>query len=227
MSHEIHTLFWKNSDPKFYNYHSQIMNKFGLKINYCNENINTGEWMNNVMNHATSDVVGFVDIDCVITNNDIVPDCINFSKSNKTIVGIAQVSNHIFPRNHIFAGPAFFFIYRDTWIKVGRPSFMQLKNKFKNFFRTKYDVCEGVCYKFEKKNISYKALYPTHFDIPRKEYRLHNYGAYGVGTLFQGGVYHLYESRRSENLDLFEKRCKQILSNNFETKNMFSSLENF
>ena len=151
MNFEIHTLYWKDSDPKFYFYHSKIMKKNDINIHYTNENINTGKWMDEIINKSKSDIIGFIDIDCVVTNKYIVPKCINFLKKNKSIIGIAQVSNHIFPYNHIFVGPAFFFIHRQTWLDVGKPSFMQLKNKIKNFFKIKYDFAEGVCYRFEKK----------------------------------------------------------------------------
>ena len=227
MNFEIHTLYWKNSNPVFYHYHSKIMNKFNVDINYSNENINHGIWMDKVINESKSDIIGFIDIDCVVTNDQIISECIKYLNKKKSIIGIAQVTGHIHPANHIFVGAGFFFIFKKSWEDVGKPSFVQLKDKLKNYFKTKYDYAEGVCYAFEKKKIKYKALYPTHFQKYNEtnQYHLHNYGPYGIGTHFNGGIYHLYESRNNDNIQLFKKKCEEILNNKFSTSDMISCLD--
>ena len=225
MNFEIHTLFWKDSNPIFYEYHSKIMKKFNININYTNENVNNGKWMNHVMNRASNDIIGFIDIDCVVTNKKIIYDCLNYVDKNKSIIGISQVSNHISPFTHIFVGPGFFFINKNTWLSIGKPSFGQLKHKLKNIFKTKYDFAEGVCYAFEKKNIKYRALYPLYFDQPHPDYYIHNYGVYGIGTYYHGGIYHLYESRSNKNANIFKKKCELILNDQFTTENMISSIK--
>ena len=78
MNFEIHTLYWKNSNPVFYDYHSKIMKKFKVDINYTNENINHGIWMDNIMKESKSDIIGFIDIDCVVTNDQIISECIEY-----------------------------------------------------------------------------------------------------------------------------------------------------
>ena len=134
-----------------------------------------------------------------------------------------NISHHIFPYTHIYIGPAFCFIDRQTWNKIGKPTFGQLKDKLKNIFKTKYDYSQNVCYQLEKNGIRYKALYPQFFDKVHKEYYLHNYGMYGIGTYYEGGVYHLFESRLNENTKIFEKRCEQILNDTFTTEGMINS----
>ena len=49
MNFEIHTLYYKNSNPVFFEFHSKIMKKFNIPIKYTNETINVGSWMNKVM----------------------------------------------------------------------------------------------------------------------------------------------------------------------------------
>ena len=111
---EIHSCFWENNDPIFYEYHKKIMNKFDINVQYHKKTINPGEWMNNVINNCKEEVLGFIDIDCVITNKKIINECQNYIIKCKSIIGIAQVSNHIKPQNHIFVGPGFFFINVDN-----------------------------------------------------------------------------------------------------------------
>jgi hypothetical protein len=219
---EIHSCFWENNDPIFYEYHKKIMNKFDINVQYHKKTINPGEWMNNVINNCKEEVLGFIDIDCVITNKKIINECQNYIIKCKSIIGIAQVSNHIKPQNHIFVGPGFFFINVDTWKKLGRPSFKARKNKLKNFFRKKFDVAEGVCYKFEKYNIKYKAFYPSFYQLEADNYNLHNYGKYGIGTYYEEGIYHLFESRKPNNINCFKKKCIDILNNKFSTADMYN-----
>ena len=223
MNFEIHTLYYKNSNPIFFEFHSKIMKKFDVPVQYTNETLNVGVWMDRVMNNSKSDIVGFIDIDCLVTNKDIINKCLSNVKKTKSMIGIALSANHIFPYTHIYIGPAFCFIDRQTWNKIGKPTFGQLKNKLKNIFKTKYDYSQNVCYQLEKNGIRYKALYPQFFDKVHKEYYLHNYGMYGIGTYYEGGVYHLFESRLNENIKLFEKRCEQILKDTFTTEGMINS----
>ena len=223
MNFEIHTLYYKNSNPIFFDLHSKIMKKFNVPVQYTNETINVGLWMDKVMENSKSDIVGFIDIDCVVTNHDIINKCLSYVSNKKSMIGIALAANHIFPFTHIYVGPTFCFIDRNTWDKVGKPTFGQLKNKLKNTFKTKYDFAENVCYTFEKKKIRYKALYPMYFDKVHKEYYLHNYGMYGIGTYYEGGIYHLFESRLDQNTQIFKNKCEKILSDSFTTEGMISS----
>ena len=220
---EIHTLYWKNSNSIFYEYHKKIMDKFNINIHYHNLTVNHSEWMDKIINNCKEEVLGFIDIDCVVTNENIIKLCEEYILKHKSIVGIAQVSNHIKPQNHIFVGPGFFFINVKTWQRLGKPSFKPRKDKLKNFFKKKYDVAEGVCYKFENHDIKYKAFYPAFYQLQGKNWNLHNYGEYGIGTYYQEGIYHLFESRDPVNISLFKKKCEEILNNNFNTFDMYNS----
>ncbi len=44
---------------------------------------------------------------------------------------------------------------------------------------------------------------------------LSNLGYYGIGTVFDNSIYHLYQSRMAENIELFVKRCDQVTEDNF------------
>ena len=83
MNFEIHTLYYKNSDPIFFEFHLKIMKKFNIPIQYTNETINVGSWMNKVMKNSKSDIVGFIDIDCVVTNKDIIKKCLSYVQKKK------------------------------------------------------------------------------------------------------------------------------------------------
>lgn len=215
IKYSIHTLVWNNSvNQTIVDSHKLVLNHFNLNINYDYNNISHGLWIDNILKQSEDDVVGFLDIDCVPTNCSIIPKVIKYVFDHQTFIGIAQSSSHFTNEHalHIFAAPAFFFIYRATWYSLGCPSFLEKDN---------CDVAQYVTRKAESLGCNYKCLFPTHYDI--KRWKLGNYGFFGNGTHYEGGIYHLYESRCNNNIDLFAKRCDQIIKNSFSTSEMNNS----
>jgi hypothetical protein len=145
----------------------------------------------------------------VPTNKDIVDKAIAWVMQHGTFLGIAQASNHIPPYSHIFAAPAFFAITKSIWDKMSRPTFLETEQA---------DVAENVSYAAEMMKVNYKTLYPTHyFKTPQEGiWKLHTYGEYGIGTHFEGGIFHLYQGRFPENADFFEEACKSIIDGTFK-----------
>lgn len=172
--------------------------------------------MNRVINESNDDVVGFLDNDCVPTNDSIVKEAVSFAYNNNSFLGTAQVCNHIHPCTHIYASPAFFFIAKSCYKKMGSPSFLE---------NEKCDVAEGVSYQAENQSIAYRVLYPTHFERSSHEgrWRLSNYGSFGIGTTFSGGVYHLHQGRYGMYNDIFIRRCSEIVTGVFSTNGMLSA----
>jgi len=200
---EFHSLYWSNVDPNMVKSHEKVMNYFEIPINYYPENVRHGEWMDDVVINSNSKYVVFFDIDCVPLNTKIIEDCVQFLEEYNTLCGIAQVSNHIPPKTHIYSAPAFFGIDVDMYVN-SKSEFLETRRS---------DVCEELCYELEEKGMTYKALYPTHYYNPPKEglWRLNNYGYYGIGTIFENSIFHLYQSRFSENAKLFDDVCKSIV----------------
>jgi hypothetical protein len=162
----------------------------------------------------------FFDADCVPLDRDIVEESIDYVTKNDSFLGIAQASNHVPPYSHIFATPAFFVITRSCYIGLGQPSFSETPRS---------DVAEEISYIAEERSKRYKCLYPTRFDgVPVEGvWRLSNYGLFGIGTLFQDRIYHLYQGRFNHNVELFVKRCEQICAGNFDVSVMHDCLKQF
>lgn len=214
---ELRCMYWQNGQYLI-DSHKKVTEHLELHVEYDLTTIPHGQWMNEVLENSTADVVGFLDSDCVPLNKGIVDYAVAYATATKAFIGTAQASNHIAPRSHIFAAPCFFFIYRDTWIKMGKPSFLE---------NSRSDVAEEVSYVAEDLMVPYKALYPTHFEREPVEgvWRLGNFGYYGIGTVFANSVYHLFQGRYKQNADLFKLRCDQIVDGTLTTTGMFNSLE--
>jgi hypothetical protein len=60
---------------------------------------------------------------------------------------------------------------------------------------------------------------PTHYEKPSKEgiWNLGPLGQYGIGTVFSDTVYHLYQGRYNDNVELFVKRCNEVIAGTFST----------
>ena len=209
MKVEFNVLYWDNTPKEQMDAHRSVTEHFNIPVNYYEENTLHGLWMDRVMHTSTSDLVVFFDSDCVPVNKENMLNCIRYVQKTKTFLGITQASNHIPPKSHVYAAPAFYVIAKECWEKMGQPSFLET---------TGGDVAEGVTYKAEAMGIRYRCLYPSTFEREPVEgvWPLGNYGYYGIGTTFENTVYHLYQGRMGNNLQLFIDRCKEIVDGTFD-----------
>ena len=208
MKVEFNSLHWDNVDKDMLSAHQRVMDHFGIPMNYDNrDGHNHGQWMQWVINNSSSDVIVFMEPDCIPLNKCYL-EYIKYANRNETFVGIAQVSNHIPPKSHIYAAPAFYAISKKAYDKLGRPSFTETRRS---------DTAEEICYMAEDRGMKYRALMPTYFEKPSSEgiWPLSNLGYYGIGTVFDNSIYHLYQSRMAENIEMFVKRCDQVTKDNF------------
>lgn len=214
----INTLYWPNTDPDIVKAHSDVMNHFDLPVGYTVHQMPHGMWMDAVMEQSTSDIVCFFDIDCVPTNKEVIDAAVAYVQRTQSFIGISQVSNHIKPCSHIFAAPAFFMIWRETWNKMLKPTFAE---------QVKCDVGENVSYIAEMMGLKFKTLFPTHYyrQPENERWYLHSYGEYGIGTHFEGGIFHLYQGRHPQNQQLFKEVCASIIDGTFTTDGMKDSRE--
>jgi hypothetical protein len=216
MKIEISTLYWPNTPAGQIQAHKSVIDHFELPITYYEEKVRHGRWMDRICRSSKSDIIVFFDSDCVPLNKEKVSEAIDYAAKNDTFLGIAQVSNHVLPRAHIFAAPAFYVITKSCYERLGQPSFSETRRS---------DVAEELTYAAEAKGVRYRCLYPTHFE---KEpvggvWPLGNYGYYGIGTVFDETVYHLYQGRLGNNIDLFVERCNQIIDGSFTTSAFYDS----
>lgn len=215
----LNSLYWPGSDPRLVENHKTVTSHFGLKVNYHEEKINHGVWIDRVLKTSDADVVGFFDIDCIPLQKSSTLNLIKFVAKNKSIAGAAQASNHIPPMTHVYVAPCAFFIWRKLWVELGEPSFSET---------TKSDVGENVNYIAEANGVRMQALYPTKFESEPEEgvWRLNNYGFFGIGTVFgDDQFYHLYQSRMDNNIELFAKRCNEVINGTFDSSSFYKSTD--
>lgn len=209
----LNCLYW-NNNRQVQEIHKSVMDHFGIPVNYYNlDGMNHWQWIEEVLKSDPSDIIGFIDVDCVPTNEHIVNKSIEYVTKNNTFIGLAQSANHINNGIRISAVPTFYFISKEFWTAIGSPTYSPTSLG---------DIGEYVCYLAEKFGYNYKALYPLRYEenSHEGEWKLGNYGKFGIGTYYSGGIYHLFQSRFSKYDQIFKKRCHEIIQGNFNPMNL-------
>jgi len=219
MKVELHSLYWKNTS-EIQESHKKVMEHFEIPVNYhCVDGADHGTFCDHIMNDCQSEICGIIDIDCIPTNKEAIPKMIDWVVKNGSFIGLAQTANHIQPRTHISAVVTCSFISKNFYNQIGRPS-------FKPNYRS--DVSEELSYRADELGITYRAIYPRRYekDATEGRWRLNNYGYFGIGTYYDIGIYHLYQSRMRENVELFHKRCNEVINGTFNPNELqFSCTE--
>lgn len=216
---EFHSLHWDNFNTDMLRAHQKVMQHFNIDVHYHAENSKHGKWLNSIFANATKPIIAIIEPDLIPLNSAIVTTAIEYVRQYGNFLGPAQASNHIYPGTHIFASPAFFFMSSDCYNRMGRPSFEGKKHR--------YDICENISYRAEKLGIRYRTLLPTHFEkMPREgAWPLASLGIFGIGTVFDNSLYHLFQSRLAENIELFIRRCDEVIDGRFSINGFYSSTE--
>ena len=213
----VHTLAWPDVDTRMVNAHESVVRHFGLTASYYRVHMPHGEWMDKVCKdefETGSEVVCFLEIDCVPTCETIMARAYRWTKESRGVLGIAQSANHLDSR-HIYAGPAFYMVHRDAWKKVGKTFSEQSDCDVAQLFTKS---CEGL-------GVPVRCLYPTHYLYPADEGRwaLGNYGYFGRGTHYSGGVFHMFQGRSNNAINTFVDVCGKITGNTFSTEGWYES----
>jgi hypothetical protein len=208
---EIFSLHWNNVDTRMITAHKAVMQHFEIPLVYHAINMDHGQWMDQVMSISDAEVIVFLEPDCIPINKVNFLDAIYYAIENDTFCGIAQASNHIEPKNHIYAAPGFFAITQSAYNRLNKPSFM---------CTNRGDAGEEVSWQAEELNENYRVILPTHYERSPREggvWNLGPLGHYGIGTVFSDTVYHLYQGRYNDNVELFKQRCNEVIAGTFST----------
>jgi hypothetical protein len=208
MKVEIHSLSWPNADPRLAESQAAVFSRFCLPIRQHCLRLDHGTWIDLILEQSSSDVLLFVDNDCVPIRPEAVFEAVHFAYSAESFLGLAQASNHIGSGNHVFAAPSFLAVSRSAWVRLGRPSCCP---------NARADVAEELSWRAEESNLVYRAWYPTHYHHASSDgpWRLGHYGYFGIGSVYADRVVHLYQGRLSDHVDLFVDICSRILADSF------------
>jgi hypothetical protein len=182
----IVSLYWDNIDPRVVETQRAVFAHFGFTIEQREQTgVGHGDFLDAFMRELNDeDIALFVDIDCFPLNRAIVEQAIAAARAGR-LFGCAQSTNHIDP-DRIFAAPMFLSLAKRTWNALGRPSFRPDPEN---------DVAQALNAVAADQGVPVDLIYPWGSIVPR--WRLGDVALYGIGTFYRGGVFHLFESRRT------------------------------
>jgi predicted O-methyltransferase YrrM len=198
----LFSLSWDNIDPMITECQKLAINALGYNIHQHRiHGMGHGEWMESVMTQLTEvDVFLFIDADAVPLHKGAIEHALNAASQGR-VFGCAQSANHIEARrDHLYAGPFFLAVSRATWQRLGSPSLRHGSDR---------DVGQGLTLAAEAQRCEVELWFPTSVEI--KKWPLGNTGAhFGIGTVYNNGVYHLFESRSGQHQERFAAVCERV-----------------
>lgn len=176
-----------------------------------------GKWMDYMFAIVETDVILFLDIDCIPLSENAI-DLYIQKAAEGSLVGNAQRSGHLPNGNHVFAAPSALAISKATYKKIGAPSALET---------ARGDVAEEYTFAAEKSGVKVDLFMPTKYD--REVYRydweqdrrpywtlengLPNYGlgtTYGTDT--EDLFWHNFQIRIEGQQEHFWKKCGELLN---------------
>lgn len=186
-----------NLHPDIVRYQKRVFDYFRLPLLQVETNLKHPDAIDHWLNNNEWENVTIFDIDCI----PLEPEAILFAymhAKNGMIYGAAQQANHI-SDSGIYASPAFITFSRETWEKMNKPSFRATEFG---------DVGHELTMYAPIHNVQVELIWPAHVEVPK--WVLGKSSQFGLGTTYQNGIFHAFESRMGNN-DIFVNKCKEVL----------------
>ncbi len=157
------------------------------------------ESINLFMRKTQYPVVLFLDIDCVPVRQGAI-DALIAQADAGALAGSAQRSTHIDNQRHIYVAPSCMAVSQATFNTMGRPSAVKTPRG---------DVAEEFTYAAEAHGVPIELHWPVHAEEPLWPLKGEKL-AFGRGTTFENGFWHLFSIREERHQLLFITRCDEI-----------------
>lgn len=186
-----------NLHPDIIKYQKKVFDLCKIPLQQIETRLSHPEAIDHFLNTEDWETIIIFDIDCIPLQCG-APFLAMAKAKEGIIYGAAQQANHI-PESGIYASPAFIAFSRKTWEKMNKPSF--LHSEFG-------DVGHEMTLYAPLHDVPVELIWPTHVEVPRWD--LGKESCFGLGTTYQTGIFHAFESRMGNN-DIFVNKCKEVL----------------
>lgn len=209
----ILSMYWNNVDSEFVRLQREVFAKLGYVIEQQERTgMAHGLWLDAMLEAAApDDILLIVDIDCIALNAGIVERA-RLAAQEGRLFGCAQVANYLQDRS-VYAAPMFMSISKATWERMGRPSAQS---------NAQQDVAQSLSRVARERGIAIELLQPTASLIPM--WQLDGERLFGIGTFYEGGVMHLFQSRHDRYTPLFRAICQDVLDGRYQGPHRYLEL---
>lgn len=203
MAIKFTSLYWKNVNHDLLKAQKDIFKFFGIDIDQqLHDQLDHGLWMNDQLrNLDDQDILVIVDIDCIPLNHDILKRAVAIAEEGG-ILGCAQVANHLETKDFIYAAPCFLAIKGRTYRELDSPNMCPTNS---------YDAGGYLTFIAQKKKVPVHLVYPTSTAVPK--WVLSNNCVYGLFTIYEDSILHLFESRLLVLINTFLELKDNIIGN--------------
>jgi hypothetical protein len=196
----VHALFWKNIRAELLQLQKAIFEKFGVPlVQHFDDMRDHGEWMDSIVRASPDNgLIVFSDIDAFPTDMHFFSWVLE-NISSRTIVGLAQAANHLPEPGVVYAGPSFLAFYKATWRELGEPSLCATD---------RYDPAQLLSVRAHQEGVALCLTHPYACIEPR--WPLADRGVFGIGTFYDAGYFHLFQSRFDSAAPLYEAVASDV-----------------
>jgi hypothetical protein len=211
----FHSFYCDNIDSRIVKLHQEAASLVGLDVCYHTVSLASiqakgisphhahGQWMEQVFDQEKEELVGFIDIDCIVLCPSIVELVVKQVIAAGTLAGVAQCASHLPSKNIVYAAPAFMVARRALWDEIGRPSLVA---------NGRVDTGQSLTIGCLAKGLDVGLLLPESHFAGAPAWPLADLGSFGIGTVYGGGkVFHLFQSSKGPSyLHLLEEQVCQL-----------------
>jgi hypothetical protein len=210
MNHKIVSFYHKNLNPEIKTIQKKIFDKLGIELFQVEFSGSHGAAINDYLNNNSWDIVTLFDVDCFPLNKEVITEVLS-NIDDFTIYGNAQVSNA-----EPYAAPSFITFTKNLYESSSHKNFdgAMYSDDGKNYYEA--DCAEVFVKENVKRGTKLILKYPIKNEIDMgwgfngnekfKKFK------YGIGTIFEGNVYHCFQIRFPEIQKHFIKFAEDFLS---------------
>ncbi len=201
MRNTIVTFYNEKINPEVVKAQKDLFDHFGIPLQQVKPDVWLGHGKNvdgYIATHDVWDTFTLFDIDCIPLDPHIVGEGLTWCRDNNGLFSVAQRASHI-PDSIVYASPAYISFTRETYDKLGRPT----------FDCTKRSDCAGeLSHEAMRLGLPISLMYP--YSVDTEKWDLDNGRRFGYGTNYANRIYHQFESRKNYT-DRFIEVCHETI----------------
>jgi hypothetical protein len=192
--------YQSNIDEEIIAKQKEVFDKFNIPLVQTSEYRSHCEFLLQSFNkYSNKKFIIFFDIDCIPLSRLAIIAILSDIMDHRTLAGAAQTANQINNGKNLYIGPMF------MGISVELFNSLKLKSLCADEY---YDTSGILTSAMINLKLNVKYWYPTKINIPR--WKLYPDRYFGIGTVYNGLVYHEFEIRKGNKN--FINTCDKVLN---------------
>lgn len=202
---KIFSFYNSKVNKKVPRYQRKVFRKFGFRVHQVkDESFSHGDFLNHVCrNVKDTRYLIFFDIDCVPLSRRWFSPLMECLQQPDTIVGAAQTANHLRDGKNLYIGPCFLAISTEYLARLNYPDMNMTEDM---------DAGQNLTETIRRDGGNICFWWPTHVEEEQWDlYHPPDHKRFGLGTTYNGLVYHAFLSR-FDMADRFLIKCRSLMN---------------